>query len=89
VQGFGWKYPKNLHSQIAFFNKGRLPGGLAAGPVSREKLNLYKISFERKDEYELFQTDAAVYRDDRMDFITNEPTIVANATAVFVLGTRN
>ena len=38
--------------------------------------------------YAEFQSDGAVYRDDRMDYVTNEPTITAAATAIFVFGCR-
>jgi hypothetical protein len=33
-----------------------------------------------------FNSDKVKYFDDRMDYITNEPTIVGNATALFVFG---
>jgi hypothetical protein len=79
---------RHLHSQIAYFHNGYLPGGLAAGPVTATALRQYAIPFEQKDLYEKFQTDEAVYRDDRMDYVTNEPTITAAATAIFVFGSR-
>jgi endoglucanase len=79
---------RHLHSQIAYFHGGYLPGGLAAGPVTATALRQYAIPFEGKDQYEDFQTDGAVYRDDRMDYVTNEPTITAAATAIFVFGAR-
>jgi endoglucanase len=80
---------RHLHSQIAYFHNGYLPGGLAAGPVTVMALRQYAIPFEQKDLYEEFQTDEAVYRDDRMDYVTNEPTITAAATAIFVFGSRS
>ncbi|MGE5679809.1 MAG: glycoside hydrolase family 9 protein [Bacillota bacterium] len=86
IQGVGTIYPRNFHSQLAYFKHGYLPGAVAAGPVSKDKLQGYKIKLAQNDKLKQFQTDNAVYHDDRMDFITNEPTIAANATAVFVMG---
>ena len=80
---------RHLHSQVAYFHGGYLPGGLAAGPVTAAALRQYAIPFERKDPYAEFQTEGAVYRDDRMDYVTNEPTITAAATAIFVFGCRS
>ena len=82
----GSLYSKNLHHQVSYLRKIILPGGFAAGPVKKDLLDSYDISFSSTDKFEMFQTDSAVYRDDRMDYITNEPTISANATAVFVMG---
>ncbi len=84
--GTGTNFTKHIHHQIPHFNGGKLPGAFAAGPVTREFLNQYNIKFEKRDRYSLFQTDNAVYRDDRMDYVTNEPTITAAATAIFVMG---
>ncbi len=86
IYGVGKKFTRNFHHQIAWFDDGKLHGGFAAGPVSREALDSYEIEFEKRDYYSRFQTDSAVYRDDRQDYVTNEPTITANATAIFVFG---
>jgi len=85
INGFGSNYTKNFHHPISFI-KRKLPGGFAAGPASNEILNKYKIVLEKKDKFYKFQSDESIYRDDRMDYITNEPTITGNATAVFVFG---
>jgi hypothetical protein len=85
ISGIGNNYIKNFHHQISFIKK-KLPGGFAAGPATKEILDKYKIILEKKDKYYKFQTDDFVYRDDRSDYITNEPTITGNATAVFVFG---
>ena len=68
-----------------YFNKGYLPGGLAAGPAPKDILDNYKIT---RINYSLdeFNSDKVKYYDDRLDYITNEPTIVGNATALFVFG---
>lgn len=85
IAGAGKNFVKNFHHQIAKI-KGRLPGGFAAGPATKKFLKDYKIVYGQKDKYALFQTDDDYYRDDWMDYITNEPTITGNATAIFVFG---
>ncbi|MFC2082331.1 glycoside hydrolase family 9 protein, partial [Bacteroidota bacterium] len=86
MNNIGTEFSRNLHHQVAFLTNGNLPGGFAAGPVPRELLEQYKIPFKDRDRFRNFQTDDAVYRDDPMDYVTNEPTISANATAIFVMG---
>lgn len=82
----GTNYSRNFHHQVAFLTKKGLPGGFAAGPVKKEFLESYSISFEKRDRLAKFQTDFCYYRDDRNDYISNEPTITAAATAIFVMG---
>ncbi|MCF8412169.1 MAG: glycoside hydrolase family 9 protein [Melioribacteraceae bacterium] len=86
IAKIGTEYSRNFHHQIAYLQNGYLPGGFAAGPISKEFLDGYNIPFDKPDRFSKFQTKDAVYRDDRMDYVTNEPTITANATAVFVMG---
>ena len=86
ISKFGETYTKNFHHQIAFFNGGQLTGALSAGPIPRELLGEYSIKFEKLDRFYEFQTEDIVYIDDRMDYISNEPTISSNATALFVFG---
>lgn len=85
INGVGTNFPKNLHSQIAYFNHKHLPGALSAGPAPVDILIRYKIEREN-DNYSAFNTNRTNYFDDRIDYITNEPTIVGNATALFVYG---
>jgi len=85
IYNIGKTFSKHFHSQVAWFNGNRLPGAVAAGSISRARLAAYNIHYELPDAFEKFQSEAAVYRDDRMDYVTNEPTITANATAVFVM----
>lgn len=85
ISNIGKNFTINFHHQIAKI-KGRLPGGFVAGPAAKEFVNKFKIDFEKADKYAKFQTDESYYRDDRMDYITNEPTISGNATAIFVFG---
>ncbi len=83
---FGTRYSKNLHHQVSHLRKIKLPGGFAAGPVTKETMKNYNIPFSGFDRFKNFQTENGVYYDDRNDYVTNEPTIVANATAIFVMG---
>ena len=85
IYNIGTNFSKNLHSQVAFFNKGYLPGALTAGPAPSELLKKYKIQ-RINHYYDEFNSDQIEYFDDRMDYITNEPTIIGNATALFVFG---
>lgn len=85
IHNVGDNFTRNFHHQISHF-KGRLPGGFAAGPATKSFLKNYNLQYEKGDNYAKFQTEDVYYRDDRMDYITNEPTITANATAIFVFG---
>lgn len=80
---------RHFHSQVAYFRNGYLPGGLAGGPVTAATMRQYSIPLEHEDRYAEFQSDVAVYHDDRMDYVTNEPTIAAAATAIVVLGSHD
>lgn len=85
IYNIGSQFSKNLHSQIAFFNGGYLPGALTAGPAPLSILKNYNINRENF-KFNEFNSDSVKYYDDVMDYITNEPTIVGNATALFVFG---
>jgi hypothetical protein len=85
IYNIGSNFSKNLHSQVAFFNNGYLPGALAAGPAPSFILEKFLIQ-RIKQNYTEFNSNETKYFDDRMDYITNEPTIVGNATALFVFG---
>ena len=84
INNIGTVFSKNLHSQVAFFNNGYLQGALTAGPAPSDLLEKYKI--QRLNNDNEFNSADIKYFDDRMDYITNEPTIVGNATALFVFG---
>ncbi len=85
IYNIGSVFPVHLHSQIAYFKNGYLPGALTAGPAPENLLKSYKID-RTNFKYDEFNSKIAKYYDDREDFITNEPTIVGNATAIFVFG---
>ncbi|MDA3861095.1 MAG: glycoside hydrolase family 9 protein [Melioribacteraceae bacterium] len=86
VSNIGSNYTKHLHHQISHIKKYTLPGGLAAGPIEKGIIKNYNLPFEKRDRYARFQTESAYYRDDRMDYVTNEPTIIGNAMAIFLFG---
>ena len=86
ISKIGKDYTENFHHQVAYFQHGYLPGGFAAGPIKKKIYEKYKIHFTTPDRFAFFQPDSVIYRDDRNDYLTNEPTIVGNATAVFVFG---
>ncbi|MFH1195543.1 MAG: glycoside hydrolase family 9 protein [bacterium] len=86
ISKVGNNYTKNFHHQVGYFNQNNLPGAVSAGPISKKAYNDYKIQFDRADKFIDFQTEDAVYRDDKNDYLSNEPSIVLNATAVFVFG---
>lgn len=86
VSKIGETHTSFFHHQVAYFNKGKITGAVAAGPIPRSILAEYKLEFERPDRFAKFQSEDVVYIDDRMDYISNEPTISSNATALFVFG---
>lgn len=83
IYNIGSRSTRNFHSQVGHFNNGYLPGAIAAGPVPAEILKGYNIQ-RTTSTYDKFNSNEVKYYDDRQDYITNEPTIVTNATAVFV-----
>lgn len=84
VSEIGTRYSKNLHSQVAHLRRIVLPGGIAAGPVLNTILKNYEISRNDLSGSE-FNSDTVSYFDDRNDYITNEPAIVTNASAIFAI----
>jgi len=85
IYGVGRKFPQRMHSQVGFFRNGFLPGALTAGPAPQLVIDKYRIN--RKNlEYEKFNSENGKFYDDFQDFVTNEPTISGNATAIFVYG---
>lgn len=83
IYNFGTAFTKNFHNQVAYFNGGYSPGAIAAGPAPQELLKNYIIKRENS-KYAEFNSNDVKYYDDRMDYITNEPTIVTNATAILL-----
>ncbi len=85
IYNLGTDFPKHFHSQVAYFHGGYLPGALSAGPAPESILKQYQIKRENHI-YDLFNSEAIKYFDDWSDYVTNEPTITGNATALFVYG---
>ncbi len=85
IYNIGSRFPEHLHSQVAYFNNGYLPGAMSAGPAPEAILKNYKIE-DNRHTYDNFNTPTVKYFDDNRNYITNEPTITGNATAVFVYG---
>ena len=85
IYNIGKKFSKNFHSQIAHFHNGYLPGAVSAGPAPKSILDNYQIQRSDISNSEFNSVDV-LYFDDKADYITNEPTIVSNATAIFVMG---
>ena len=85
IYDIGTEFPHHFHSQVAYFHGGYLPGALSAGPAPVSVLKNFDIKRDNF-QYNFFNTDSTKYFDDRRDYITNEPTISSNATAVFVYG---
>lgn len=84
VSGVGNSSVRFLHSQVGYFNNNNLPGGIAAGPATSEMLKNYNITRKNLAGQEFNSADV-VYYDDRDDYVTNEPAIITNATAVFAM----
>ncbi|QOJ29159.1 MAG: glycoside hydrolase family 9 protein [Ignavibacteriales bacterium] len=84
VVGLGSSSVRYLHSQIGYFNNNNLPGGIAAGPATTEMLKNYNITRKNFAGQE-FNSSEVAYYDDRDDYVTNEPAIITNATAVFAM----
>jgi hypothetical protein len=84
--GFGYEYSKNLHHQISGINDTQLKGGFAAGPINIKEYGNYNIQLNSIDRMRDFQSDSLIYYDDLNDYLTNEPTISASATAIFIFG---
>jgi hypothetical protein len=84
--GLGEVHPRDFHHQVArLANRGELPGALAEGPAPASVIAEQGITLADEDEYAEFQSERGVYHDDRRDYVTNEPTLTANATAILFL----
>jgi endoglucanase len=82
VNGAGTTWPKAPHHQIADITRSELVGFWNEGPVRPSVFQGQKITLREPDEYAAFQGSEAVYHDDVADYVTNEPTITANAAGI-------
>ena len=81
--------PVDPHSAFTHLMKYPIDGGLIDGPVYG---SIYKsligIALNKPDEYEIFQSDLAVYHDDYGDYSTNEPTMDGTASLIYLLAAK-
>lgn len=84
ITNLGTDFPKKIHHQIALFNNGYIPGALVSGPAPDSLFTKFNFTIP-DDELKIFNT-SAIYLDDLQNFLTNEPTISSNATALFIFG---
>jgi hypothetical protein len=78
--------PRDFHHQVAVIqHAGALPGALTEGPATAADILDQGIVLENADEYAEFQAARGTYHDDRANYVTNEPTIAANASMLFML----
>jgi len=81
--------PVDPHSAFTNIKKYPINGGLVDGPVYTSIFkNLIGISLTRPDDYAKFQSDLAVYHDDRGDYSTNEPTMDGTASLIYLLAIK-
>lgn len=82
--GLAGQSPRWPHHQIVDLQKQSLPAFWVPGPVPRQQWNDQKISLAKEDSYLDFQSNEAVYFDDKNDYMTNEPTLTMSATGLFL-----
>jgi endoglucanase len=82
VNGAGTTWPRFPHHQIADLARIELKGFWNEGPVPLSVFAAQNLKLSRPDGYAPFQSDGAVYHDDKEDYVTNEPTLDANATGI-------
>lgn len=81
--------PVDPHSAFTHIGHYPVDGGLVDGPVYGSIYkNLIGIKLYEPDEYELFQSNLAVYHDDYGDYSTNEPTMDGTASLVYLLAAK-
>jgi len=85
VSELGSVHVRHFHHQIAAIKRIPLPGGVAGGLVSRKTFTTSGIRLEAPDRFASIQSTTTVFHDDRMDFLTNEPTISGVAQAILLL----
>jgi len=86
VGGLGAVYPRDFHHQVArLTRRGWLHGAVTEGPAPPAVVAEQQIRLADTDEYAEFQSERGVYHDDRNDYVTNEPTLSANAMAELLM----
>lgn len=84
IHNIGHKFPRNIHHQVGHKLGKYFPGALVSGPVPIELIKKHKLNLII-DENTNFTTHS-IYIDETENYLTNEPTISSNATALFVFG---
>jgi hypothetical protein len=82
VSGAGTTWPRFPHHQVADLARIELTGFWDEGPVPLAVFTGQKLKLSRPDPYAAFQSEGAVYHDDKEDYVTNEPTLDANAAGI-------
>jgi hypothetical protein len=81
--------PVDPHSAFTHLGHYPIDGGLVDGAVYT---SIYKgligITLYQPDEYEIFQSNLAVYHDDYGDYSTNEPTMDGTASLIYLLAAK-
>jgi endoglucanase len=78
--------PIDPHSAFTHLKNYPIDGGLIDGPVYTNIFkNLIGLKLYQPDEYEVFQSELAVYHDDYGDYSTNEPTMDGTASLIYLL----
>jgi len=86
VGSVGALSPQDFHHQVATIQHGgALPGALTEGPAALADIVGQGIVLDNPDEHAEFQANRGTYHDDRANYVTNEPTIAANASMIFML----
>jgi hypothetical protein len=81
--------PVDPHSAFTHIKNYPIDGGLVDGPVyTTIYKNLIGINLYKPDEYEIFQSNLAVYHDDYGDYSTNEPTMDGTASLIYLLAAK-
>jgi endoglucanase len=78
--------PVDPHSAFTHLKNYPIDGGLVDGPVYTSIFkSLIGIRLYGADEYDMFQSNLAVYHDDYGDYSTNEPTMDGTASLIYLL----
>ncbi len=78
--------PVDVHMPFWKINKESIKGSLVDGPIWTTILEkMIAINLSEPDEYEYLQPRHIKYRDDWMDYSTNEPTLDGSAELLLIL----
>ena len=80
------RYPYSIYAKNA---EKMLSGGLIKGPVSKSvyESNDFK-QLTKTDPYERYRSDWGVYHDDKVDDVTNEPSMEGTASLTYLLASK-